>query len=72
MRKSIVNKNDISPACNICKHGIISADGESVLCFKTGIRSLDSSCKKFDYDPLKRVPRRHVARTVFTEDDFKL
>ncbi len=72
MRKSLLNSKDISPACKLCSHGMISADGECVLCVKTGIRQLDSSCHSFKYDPLKRVPRKPVGIGSFTEEDFKL
>lgn len=51
---------------------MISADGECVLCVKTGIRQLDSSCRSFKYDPLKRVPRKPAGIGSFTEEDFKL
>ena len=72
MKKSIFNKDGITPACRLCAHGVISADGESVLCVKTGVRLLDSSCKSFKYDPLKRVPRRCPDSFGFTEEDFRL
>lgn len=72
MKKPLINKDDFAPACSICSHGILSADGESVLCVKTGIRMLDSHCKSFKYDPLKRIPRRPLPKTEFSKDDFKL
>lgn len=72
MRKSLTNKDGITPACSLCAHGIISADGESVLCVKTGVRLLTSSCKSFKYDPLKRVPLRRTDSFGFTEEDFRL
>ncbi len=72
MKKSVLNTQDKTPACGICSHGILSPDGETVLCIKTGIRLLDSSCRSFKYDPLKRVPRRAPIVGGFTEEDFKL
>ena len=72
MKKPLINANEITPACGVCGHGILSADGECVLCIKTGVRALDSSCKKFVYDPLKRIPRRKIAKSEFTAEDFKL
>lgn len=51
---------------------MIAADGDSVLCVKTGIRQLDSSCRSFKYDPLKRVPKKNIGIGHFTEEDFKL
>lgn len=72
MKKKMFNDKDISPACRLCSHGIISADGECVLCVKTGIRQLDSSCRSFKYDPLKRVPRKNPGLGNFTAEDFML
>lgn len=72
MKKPVINKSGISPACGVCAHGIISADNECVLCIRTGIRAMESSCNKFKYDPLKRVPRRRMPNERFTEEDFKL
>lgn len=71
MRKTVLNKNT-TPACGICAHGILSPDGDSVLCIKTGIRQLDSSCRSFKYDPLKRVPLRRNSMGGFTKEDFEL
>lgn len=72
MKKPIINKDDVIPACGVCAHGIISADGESVLCVKTGVRLLDSHCNSFKYDPLKRIPKRRPGKNEFTPEDFKL
>lgn len=72
MRKNIINSHERTPACRICSHGILSPDGESVLCVKTGIRQLDSSCRSFKYDPLKRVPERAPTAGGFTKEDFEL
>ena len=71
MRKSVLKLQE-KEACRICAHGILSPDGESVLCVKTGIRQLDSSCRSFKYDPLKRVPKRQPTAGGFTKEDFEL
>ena len=71
MRKKLVNTEDITPACRLCSHGMIAADGDCVLCVKTGIRQLDSSCRSFKYDPLKRVPKKNIGIGSFTEEGFK-
>lgn len=73
MKKSVVNSDSISPSCALCAHGRISPDGESVLCVRTGIRNLDSSCRSFRYDPLKRKPNRAPrGRSDFDKSDFEL
>ena len=61
------------PRCEYCMQGRLSADGESVLCPKKGVMDKDFSCKKFKYDPLKRVPEKKAPRLPeFTADDFSL
>jgi hypothetical protein len=70
--KKLFNKNDITPSCSYCVHGRFSPNGESVLCLKKGIVSLDYSCKRFKYDPLKRKPIRPKAIETFEELDFSL
>lgn len=72
MRKKLTNDKDMVRSCKLCSHGIISADGDCVLCIKTGIRELDSSCRSFKYDPLKRVPKKIAGLGAFTEEDFRL
>lgn len=72
LKKALLNFKSVKPACGICMNGKLSPNGDSVLCPKTGIRSLDSSCRNFCYDPLKRKPMRVRKPTGFSEDDFKL
>ncbi len=70
--KKLFNKNDVTPSCSYCSHGRFAPDNESVLCMKKGVVSLDFSCKKFKYDPLKRRPIRPRAIEKFSEADFAL
>ena len=70
--KKLFNKNDVTPSCSYCVHGRLSPDNESVLCLKKGVVSLDYSCKKFKYDPLKRKPIRPRNIEKFDESDFAL
>lgn len=72
MRKKLLNKDDISPACAYCLHGKMSAGKQSVLCIKKGIMLPTSSCKKFVYDPLKRRPQRTPKLPKMESEDFEL
>ncbi|MBO4446214.1 MAG: hypothetical protein IK036_02355 [Clostridia bacterium] len=66
-------KDDISPACEHCKHGRLTPDGTGVLCVKNGIMLPDSYCKSYKYDVLKRRPKKNLLIfSDYTEDDFKL
>ena len=63
---------DISPKCEYCKKGTTSPDGKHVLCEKMGILELDFSCKKFEYDALKRTPRKITISQEFSKEDFEI
>lgn len=63
---------DVTPKCEYCKFGKLAADGKSVLCPKKGILDKEECCKKFAYDPLKRVPQKAPELTEFKKEDFEL
>lgn len=71
VKKDIIKK-DITAECSVCRFGRALPDGSGILCEKCGVRRPDSSCKKFKYDPLKRVPRRMPAMMEFSKEDFEL
>ena len=66
-------KKDIEPRCAYCKRGAL-LDEEQVMCMKKGIVSSAGACRKFKYDPLKRVPPKPLAPNVspLKEEDFIL
>ena len=72
MRKKIIDASEVSKECRNCAYGTFLADEEQILCKKSGIRNLDSTCKKFRYDPLCRIPRRNPEMPGFSEEDFEL
>ncbi len=72
MKKSIIENKEGVARCGICFFGTVLPDGSGILCSKSGIRMPDSSCKKFSYDPLKRVPRREPELQEFSPEDFSL
>ncbi|MBR6548946.1 MAG: hypothetical protein IKT68_05305 [Clostridia bacterium] len=60
-------------ACRYCEHGQLSSDQTVVLCPKKGIVETDYLCKKYVYDPLKRVPQQpRATMTDFSAEDFSL
>lgn len=71
MKKKLLGKN-VSPKCIYCETGIVTDDGISVLCKKKGVMQPDSFCRKFRYDPLKRIPETAKLNTDFSEEDFAL
>lgn len=71
MSRKIIDAKE--PRCEYCLIGKLSADGDKVLCPKKGVMDRDFSCKKFRYDPLKRVPEaKKPFMPEFSPDDFTL
>lgn len=66
-------RKKIAKSCYYCLHGA-PLEGESILCCKKGLRSQDKPCRKFRYDPCKRVPPRPKAMDFSQYDnrDFSL
>ncbi len=49
-------KEEIERSCRYCERGSVLSNGEDVLCTVHGVVSCAGECRKFVYDPLKRVP----------------
>lgn len=66
-------RKQIERSCTYCTHGTKLED-ETVLCSKRGIRSCEDSCRRFRYDPCKRIPfkAKAVDFSHFTDADFSL
>lgn len=64
--------NTITPACEICANGRRSCDQTVVLCPIKGVVDLGHRCRKFVYDPLRRLPFRQPDLLTHTEEEFKL
>ncbi len=64
-------RKKIERACAYCKHGVALCD-DQILCVKKGVRTPDSSCRRFQYDPssaFRPNPRPWISagttRTIF-------
>ncbi|OJU13893.1 MAG: hypothetical protein BGN88_10865 [Clostridiales bacterium 43-6] len=64
--------NNIPPKCEYCLIGVLSEDETAILCRKKGIVPPSFHCRRFQYDPLKRVPKKAPALLEFTTEDFSL
>lgn len=62
----------IDPCCRYCGYGTPTQDGLAVLCTRCGVMSPDSSCRKFLYDPLSRIPSRQPDLPRYDSSDFEL
>ena len=66
-------EKDMDPRCAYCKRGAPLGE-DRVMCLKKGIVSAGDACRKFRYDPLKRVPPK-PAKADFSrlkDEDFTL
>ena len=66
-------RKKIERACSYCARGT-SLEGDKILCCKKGLREPWDKCRKFRYDPSKRIPAKPKAMdfTKYSEDDFSL
>ena len=66
-------RKKIKKSCAYCAYGT-KLDEEQVLCIKKGIVSLDGKCRKFSYDPYKRIPVKAKALDFekYDQEDFSL
>lgn len=66
-------QKNIEPRCAYCKKGI-SLDDEQILCSRKGVVNPGGACRRFRYDPLKRVPKKPITVNFshLKEEDFKL
>ncbi len=66
-------RKDIEKNCSYCVHAA-KVDSSHVVCSKKGIIPCEESCRRFKYDPLKRVPVKGKAKdfTRYDDVDFSL
>lgn len=61
-------RKEIERSCEYCTNGTV-IDEEQVLCIKRGVVPLSSKCRKFCYDPCKRIPPKPKALDVQKYED---
>ena len=66
-------RRKIERSCSYCLYGT-GLEGGSVLCSKKGIRSADGQCRRFKYDPCKRIPPKAKALdfSKYDKEDYSL
>lgn len=60
-------------SCTYCAWGTKMGD-EQILCVKRGVVAVSYACRKFVYDPCKRIPCKQKALDLgkYKESDFSL
>ncbi len=66
-------RKKIEKSCAYCEHATMLND-EQVLCIKKGIMPSDTKCRKFSYDPCKRIPVKPKALDFekYNQEDYSL
>lgn len=66
-------RKKIERSCAYCAYGA-PLEGGQVLCAKKGLCGVEDKCRRFRYDPLKRVPSKVKALdfTQYQGEDFTL
>lgn len=72
MKQKLFNTKDQIKRCDTCLHGEIAQDNMSIMCSKKGLKEPDDFCRKYKYDPLKRVPLKQIIDTDYSPEDFML
>ena len=66
--RPLLFRKKIDRACSYCQFAG-KVDGESMICQKYGVVPAGHHCRKFRYDPLKRVPSRPNVKRFDQLDD---
>ena len=66
-------RKKIERSCSYCLYGAY-LENDRVLCAKKGVKSLDDKCRKFKYDPCKRIPAKAKALDFsrYDKEDYSL
>ncbi len=66
-------RKKIPRSCRYCSYGT-QLDEDTILCIKRGVVPENKKCRKFTYDPCKRIPPKAKALDFekYTDDDFSL
>lgn len=66
-------RKKIERSCAYCVYGANIGE-DHILCAKKGLRTVDSQCRKFTYDPCKRIPPKPKALdfSKYDGEDFSL
>ena len=66
-------RKNIARSCDYCRHGT-KLNTNEILCTKCGIVSAEKSCRRFSYDPCKRIPPKTKVSdfSKYDEEDYSL
>ncbi|MBQ3076707.1 MAG: hypothetical protein IJC43_02510 [Clostridia bacterium] len=64
--------SDVSPRCSLCEHGRVLEGNPHISCRYRGMVTEGYHCRRFRYDPLKRVPPKAAVLPKFEAEDFSI
>lgn len=66
-------RKKMEKSCTYCRFGTMLEE-DIVLCIKRGVVSVGHKCRKFEYDPIKRIPSKPKALDFekYDTEDFSL
>ncbi len=66
-------RKKITRSCSYCQHGT-AMESDQILCSKCGVVSAYYNCRKFRYNPCKRIPSKMKALDFekYQNTDFSL
>ena len=66
-------RKKIERACAYCLYGA-KLEEDVILCSKVGMRTESESCRRFRYDPCKRIPSKvkSLDFSKYEKEDFSL
>ena len=66
-------RKKIEKSCSYCLHGAYLENG-NILCAKKGMKTVEDKCRKFKYDPCKRIPPKAKAPDFsrYDNEDYSL
>lgn len=70
MAKKKLFGNNIKPSCKYCELGT-AAGGDKIMCSKFGEVKAYDACKKFVYNPLKRIPKKEMSLAKSAVNDIE-
>lgn len=66
-------RKKIERSCAYCLYGTQLEDGQ-ILCSKKGLKTVADKCRRFQYDPCKRIPLKAKALdfSKYDNEDYSL
>ncbi len=66
-------RKKIERSCSYCQHSAHLGNGK-ILCAKKGCKNVDDFCRRFKYDPCKRIPPKAKALDFsrYDNEDYSL